>query len=43
MTTEVLRTESLSRSFGGVQAVAGVSLSLYAGAVTALVGPNGAG
>lgn len=43
MSEEVLRTESLSRSFGGVQAVAGVSLSLYAGAVTALVGPNGAG
>ena len=43
MTSEVLRTESLSRSFGGVQAVAGVSLSLHAGAVTALVGPNGAG
>ncbi|MBR0649819.1 ABC transporter ATP-binding protein [Roseomonas terrae] len=43
MTTEVLRTENLSRSFGGVQAVAGVSLTLHAGAVTALVGPNGAG
>ena len=43
MTDEVLRTENLARAFGGLQAVAGVSLSLYAGKVTALVGPNGAG
>ncbi|MFZ6761223.1 MULTISPECIES: ABC transporter ATP-binding protein [Acetobacterales] len=35
--------ENASRSFGGVQAVAGVSITLPAGAVTALVGPNGAG
>ena len=41
--TEVLRTDKLARSFGGVQAVAGVSLALHAGQVTALVGPNGAG
>ncbi|MBV1799237.1 ATP-binding cassette domain-containing protein [Siccirubricoccus sp. G192] len=38
-----LRCEGLARSFGGVQAVAGVSLALPAGQVTALVGPNGAG
>lgn len=43
MTVDVLRTENLARAFGGVQAVAGVSLTLQAGAVTALVGPNGAG
>jgi ABC-type branched-subunit amino acid transport system ATPase component len=38
-----LRCEGLARSFGGLQAVAGVSLALPAGRVTALVGPNGAG
>lgn len=38
-----LRCEGLARSFGGVQAVAGVSIALPAGEVTALVGPNGAG
>ncbi|MBX6373173.1 MAG: ABC transporter ATP-binding protein [Acetobacteraceae bacterium] len=38
-----LRCEGLARSFGGLQAVAGVSLALPAGQVTALVGPNGAG
>jgi ABC-type branched-subunit amino acid transport system ATPase component len=39
----VLRTDNLARAFGGLQAVAGVSLSLVPGKVTALVGPNGAG
>jgi ABC-type branched-subunit amino acid transport system ATPase component len=43
MNEAVLRTENLARAFGGLQAVAGVSLSLQAGKVTALVGPNGAG
>ncbi len=43
MIDAALRCEGLSRSFGGVRAVAGVSLSLPAGQVTALVGPNGAG
>ncbi|RVT96018.1 ATP-binding cassette domain-containing protein [Rhodovarius crocodyli] len=38
-----LTCQGLARSFGGVQAVKGVSLSLPAGQVTALVGPNGAG
>lgn len=38
-----LRCENLARSFGGLQAVAGVSIALPAGEVTALVGPNGAG
>ena len=43
MTDVALRSENLARAFGGLQAVAGVSLTLYAGQVTALVGPNGAG
>jgi len=43
MNEPLLVCEGLSRSFGGVKAVAGVSLSLPAGQVTALVGPNGAG
>ncbi len=43
MSEAPLRCENLARAFGGLQAVAGVSLTLHAGQVTALVGPNGAG
>ncbi|WP_424812865.1 ABC transporter ATP-binding protein [Roseococcus sp. YIM B11640] len=39
----ILSCQGLARSFGGLKAVQGVSLSLYPGQVTALVGPNGAG
>ncbi|HET9752438.1 MAG TPA: ATP-binding cassette domain-containing protein [Myxococcales bacterium] len=38
-----LRTENLSKSFGGFAANAAVSLSLPVGARHALIGPNGAG
>jgi len=38
-----LRTENLSRSFGELVAVDGVSLALPPGARHALIGPNGAG
>lgn len=38
-----LLVEDLHKSFGGVQAVAGVSLKVAAGELLALIGPNGAG
>lgn len=39
----LLQVEQLSKSFGAVQAVQGVSLALQAGEMLALIGPNGAG
>jgi branched-chain amino acid transport system ATP-binding protein len=39
----VLRTEALTRRFGALAALDGVSLSLEKGARHALIGPNGAG
>jgi branched-chain amino acid transport system ATP-binding protein len=39
----LLRVENLTKSFGGVQAVAGISFELHAGELLALIGPNGAG
>ncbi|MEO6749238.1 MAG: ABC transporter ATP-binding protein [Casimicrobiaceae bacterium] len=41
--TAVLRTEGLSKSFGGFAANSAISLALEAGARHALIGPNGAG
>jgi branched-chain amino acid transport system ATP-binding protein len=41
--TSVLEVKDLSRSFGGLVAVNGVSFALEAGRITALIGPNGAG
>lgn len=41
--SELLRTESLSRSFGGLAVTEDVSLRLFAGDRVALIGPNGAG
>ncbi len=38
-----LEAEALSKSFGGVQAVAGVSFAVRPGEMLALIGPNGAG
>ena len=40
---ETLRASSVSRSFEGVQALRGVSLTLGRGEVVGLIGPNGAG
>ena len=41
--TAILRTEGLSKTFRGFQAVRDVNLAVDAGSVHALVGPNGAG
>ncbi|HYH39869.1 MAG TPA: ABC transporter ATP-binding protein [Azospirillum sp.] len=43
MPETILETRSLSRSFGGLRAVAGVSLAFETGVVHAVLGPNGAG
>jgi branched-chain amino acid transport system ATP-binding protein len=39
----MLRVEELRKSFGGVSAMNGVSLSFAASSLTAIIGPNGAG
>jgi branched-chain amino acid transport system ATP-binding protein len=39
----LLRTEALSRRFGGVEAVRDVGLELTRGEIRAVIGPNGAG
>ena len=41
--SEVLRCDGVSRSFGALRAVDGVTLSVAKGARHALIGPNGAG
>ena len=43
MTEPVLRTEALSKRFGGLAAVSEVSIDLRHGEVHAVIGPNGAG
>ncbi|HTO60731.1 MAG TPA: ABC transporter ATP-binding protein [Bradyrhizobium sp.] len=40
---KLLSVEGLSKSYGGVHAVRGVSFQLAAGEILALIGPNGAG
>jgi branched-chain amino acid transport system permease protein len=39
----LLRTAGVTRDFGGVHAVAGVSIEVRRGTLTGLIGPNGAG
>ncbi|KIU46283.1 MULTISPECIES: ABC transporter ATP-binding protein [Bradyrhizobium] len=43
MVPTLLSVESLTKSYGGVHAVRGVSFELRAGEILALIGPNGAG
>jgi ABC-2 type transport system ATP-binding protein len=43
MPTEILALRDLRRSFGDIEAVAGVDLRVRAGETVALLGPNGAG
>jgi branched-chain amino acid transport system ATP-binding protein len=41
--TSLLRVENLSKRFGGLQAVADVSLAVSPGEICSVIGPNGAG
>ncbi len=43
MVPALLSVEGLTKSYGGVHAVRGVSFELRAGEILALIGPNGAG
>lgn len=43
MTDAVLKVEGLSKSFGGINAVGGITFSVAIGEMLALIGPNGAG
>ncbi len=38
-----LRTESLTKAYGGVQALSGASIEVASGSITGLIGPNGSG
>lgn len=42
-TSPLLQVQGLRKSFGGIDALAGVSFTLDAGQMLALIGPNGAG
>ncbi|HEY0570091.1 MAG TPA: ABC transporter ATP-binding protein [Enterovirga sp.] len=43
MTTDLLSVQGLSASYGGVEALHGVTLHLGAGEIATVIGPNGAG
>jgi len=39
----ILKVEDVSKSFGGIKAVSGVSLEVKRGSISGLIGPNGSG
>jgi neutral amino acid transport system ATP-binding protein len=41
--SELLRTDRVSRRFGGIQAVSDCTISVQSGSITGLIGPNGSG
>ena len=41
--TALLRTEGITKAYGGVQALNGASIAVEAGTVAGLIGPNGSG
>lgn len=41
--TTILRTEDVSKHFGGIKALQGVSMEAESGKITGLIGPNGSG
>ena len=43
MTRALLQVEGLTRRFGGLTALSGLSFSVHAGEIVGLIGPNGAG
>ncbi|HLQ66324.1 MAG TPA: ABC transporter ATP-binding protein [Candidatus Limnocylindrales bacterium] len=43
VTAELLTVTSITKRFGGVEALAGCTLSVGEGSITGLIGPNGAG
>lgn len=43
MTQAVLKVEALEKSYGAIQAVAGVSFEVQAGEIFGVIGPNGSG
>ena len=43
MTPEIIRTEGITKRFGGFTALNNVTISFPAGQLTAIIGPNGAG
>jgi branched-chain amino acid transport system ATP-binding protein len=43
MSTEILRTDGVGKTFGGFTALKNVTAAFEAGAITSIIGPNGAG
>ena len=41
--SQIIEVQSVSKSFGGVQANQDISLSVKEGIITGLIGPNGSG